>query len=378
MHFFLVLMHINQVIKYFEEWAPKGVAWENDNIGLQVGNPENRVTNIMLSLELNEKVLEQAIKKNCNLIITHHPFIFNPIKNLNFSNNSKAKLIEKLIQRKISLYSAHTNLDFTKGGVSFELAKKLGLKNIQFLVNQEGNQYKLVVYVPLDNVDEVSNAIFKAGGGIIGEYSKCSTQTIVDGTFEGSGDSLPAIGKKNSLEKVTEVRLEVLVNSWKLNSIITAMKLVHPYEEPAFDVLMLKNKNVNFGAGAIGELNTSMNTKEFLSHTLNSLKANTLKFTPGKNSKINKVAVCGGSCSDLISKAIASKADAFITADIKYHTFQDAENNILLVDAGHYETEIHVLNPIKLRLDKFLRKDKFKVKIFKYSGSTNPVKFYNN
>ena len=141
-------MHINQVIKYFEEWAPKGVAWENDNIGLQVGNPKNKVTNIMLSLELDEKVLEQAIKKNCNLIITHHPFIFNPIKNLNFSNNRKAKLIERLIQKKISLYSAHTNLDFTKGGVSFELAKKLGLKNIQFLVNQESNQYKLVVSVP--------------------------------------------------------------------------------------------------------------------------------------------------------------------------------------------------------------------------------------
>ena len=370
-------MHIHEVIKYFEEWAPKGVAWENDNIGLQVGNPENRVTNIMLSLELDEKVLEQAIKKNCNLIITHHPFIFNPIKNLNFSNNSKAKLIEKLIQRKILLYSAHTNLDFTKGGVSFELAKKLGLENIRFLVNQEGNQYKLVVYVPLDNVDEVSDAIFKAGGGIIGEYSKCSTQTIVDGTFEGSGDSNPTKGKKNKFEQVTEVRIEVLVNSWELNSVITAMKSVHPYEEPAYDVLILKNKNVNYGAGAIGELTTSMNSKEFLTHARKSLKADALKYTLGKSSKIKKVAVCGGSCSDLISNAIASKADAFITADIKYHTFQDSENNILLIDAGHYETEVHVLNPIKLRLDKFMKKGKSKVKVFKYSGSTNPIKFYN-
>ena len=377
MHFFLVLMHINQVIKYFEEWAPKGVAWENDNIGLQVGNPENRVANIMLSLELDEKVLEQAIKKNCNLIITHHPFIFTPIKNLNFSNNRKAKLIEKLIQEKISLYSAHTNLDFTKGGVSFELAKKLGMKNIQFLVNQESNQYKLVVYVPLDNVDEVSDAIFKAGGGIIGEYSKCSTQNIVDGTFEGSSASNPVIGKQNNFEVVTEVRLEVLVNSWKLNSIIDAMKSVHPYEEPAFDVLMLKNKNVNYGAGAIGELSTTMNTKEFLSHTRKSLKADALKYTLGNSSKIKRVAVCGGTCSELISNAIASKADAFITADIKYHTFQDAEKSILLIDAGHYETEVHVLNPIKSHLDKFIKEEKSKVKIFKYSGSTNPVKFYN-
>jgi len=370
-------MHIDQVIKYFEEWAPKGVAWKDDNIGLQVGNPENRVSNVMLSLELDEKVLEQAIKKNCNLIITHHPFIFNPIKNLNFSNNKKAQLIEKLIQEKISLYSAHTNLDFTKGGVSFELAKKLGLKDIQFLVNQEGNQYKLVVYVPLDNVAEVSDAIFNAGGGIIGEYTKCSTQTIIDGTFEGSRLANPAKGTKNNFEVVTEVRLEILVNSWKLNSIIDAMKSVHPYEEPAYDVLLIKNKNVNYGAGAIGELTTSMNSKDFLSHTRKSLKAEALKFTPGKSSKIKKVAVCGGSCSDLINNAISSKADAFITADIKYHTFQDAENNILLIDAGHYETEVHVLNPIKLRLDKFVRRDKSKVKIFKYSGSTNPIKFYN-
>jgi len=370
-------MHIDQVIKYFEEWAPKGVAWKDDNIGLQVGNPENRVSNVMLSLELDEKVLKQAIKKNCNLIITHHPFIFNPIKNLNFSNNKKAQLIEKLIQEKISLYSAHTNLDFTKGGVSFELAKKLGLKDIQFLVNQEGNQYKLVVYVPLDNVAEVSDAIFNAGGGIIGEYTKCSTQTIIDGTFEGSRLANPAKGTKNNFEVVTEVRLEILVNSWKLNSIIDAMKSVHPYEEPAYDVLLIKNKNVNYGAGAIGELTTSMNSKDFLSHTRKSLKAEALKFTPGKSSKIKKVAVCGGSCSDLINNAISSKADAFITADIKYHTFQDAENNILLIDAGHYETEVHVLNPIKLRLDKFVRRDKSKVKIFKYSGSTNPIKFYN-
>ncbi|MCF6270267.1 MAG: Nif3-like dinuclear metal center hexameric protein [Melioribacteraceae bacterium] len=371
-------MHIHQVIKYFEEWAPKGVAWEKDNIGLQIGNPKNQVTNIMLSLELNKKVFEQAVKKNCNLIITHHPFIFNPIKNLNFSNNPKAELIERLIEEKISIYSAHTNLDFTKGGVSFELAKKLGLKNIQFLENQEGNQFKLVVFVPSGSVDEVSEAIFNAGGGVIGEYSKCSTQNFVDGTFEGSEVSNPTIGKKNIFEKVTEVRLEVLVNSWKLNSIVDEMKSVHPYEEPAFDVFVIKNKNINYGAGAIGELTTPLNSKEFLAHTRKLLKADALKYTLGNSSKIKRVAVCGGACSDLINNAIDSKADAFITADIKYHTFQEAENNIMLIDAGHYETEIHVLNPIKLRLNKFIKEDKSKVKVFKYSGSTNPVKFYNN
>jgi hypothetical protein len=235
-----------------------------------------------------------------------------------------------------------------------------------------------VVYVPLENVDELSNAIFNAGGGIIGEYTKCSSQSIVEGTFEGSDKSNPVIGKRNELERVTEVRLEVLVNSWKLNSIIDVMKLKHPYEEPAYDIFVLKNNNPNYGFGAIGELSNSMNLAEFLSHTAKSLKINGLKYVHGSNSKIKKVAVCGGSCSDLMSAAIAEKADAFITADVKYHTFQDAENKITLIDAGHYETEVPVLNPVKRKLEKFIKDEKSKIKVLKYNGSTNPVKFYNN
>ena len=371
-------MTINKVLTYFEKWAPKGAAWEDDNIGLQVGNPKDLISNVMLSLELDERVLKQALKKNCNLIITHHPFIFTPIKNLNFATNPKSQLIKKLIENNITLYSAHTNLDFTKDGVSFELAKKVGLKNIQFLVNQESNQYKLVVYTPLENVEQVSNAIFNAGGGIIGEYSKCSSQSIVEGTFEGSEKSNLTVGKKRELERVTEVRLEVLVNSWELSSIINVMKSVHPYEEPAYDIFMLKNKNTNYGSGAIGELSASMNLNEFLSHVSKALKVDGLKYVKGNSTKIKKVAVCGGTCSDLMGATIVAKADAFITADVKYHTFQDAENRITLIDAGHYETEVPVLKPVKEKLEKFFKEEKSKIKVFKYQGSTNPVKFYNN
>ncbi len=371
-------MYINEVIKFIEEWAPKGIAWHGDNIGLQVGDPKNKVTNILLALDFNEKVLREAIRKKSNFIITHHPFIFNPITNLNFNTNTKAKLIKELIQNDITLYSAHTNLDYTKDGVSFELAKRIGLQNIQFLEAQESNQYKLVVYVPEKNIQQVSDAIFNAGGGIIGEYSKCSVKNNVKGTFEGSALSNPTIGKPNNFETVNEIRLEVLVNSWKLNSILDAMKLVHPYEEPAYDIFMLKNRNINFGAGAIGELPKSMSVKEFLSYVKTLLKADGLKYTSGKNSKIKRVAVCGGTCSDKMNIAIASNADAFITADVKYHTFQDAENKITLIDAGHYETEVPVLNPLKQRLDKFIKNKKLAHKVFKYSGSTNPIKFYNN
>ena len=370
-------MRINAVIKYLEEWAPRQIAWEKDNIGLQVGNKNDSITNILLSLDFNEKVLNQAIKKNCNLIITHHPYIFTPINSLDFGNDKKAKLIKELIKNEISLYSAHTNLDYTKDGVSFELAKTLGLKDIEFLQPQIGNQNKLAVFAPESHIEKISDAIFKAGGGIIGDYSKCSSQSKVNGTFEGNSETNPTIGVRNNFEKVKEIKLEVLVNSWKLNSIIDAMKKAHPYEEPAYDVFVLKNENVNFGAGAVGNFAKSMTTSDFLKLIKTNLKTDSFRYTIGKKSKIKKVAVCGGSCSDMFELAISQSADAFITADVKFHTFQDAENRIMLIDAGHYETEVPVLNKVQNKLNEFKKKQNSEYKVFKYSGSTNPIKFYN-
>jgi len=370
-------MIIKQITKYLEEWAPKEVAWEKDNVGLQIGDMKNKISNILLALDLDTKVVEQAKRKKCNLIITHHPFIFTPLKKLNFNNNKKARLIKDLILNNISLYSAHTNLDYTKNGVSFELAKRLGLKNIRFLEHQASNQYKLVVFVPEKNIDTVSNAIFNAGGGIIGEYSKCSTKNPVEGTFEGSEKTNPFIGNPNTFETVSEIRLEVLVDSWKLDDVVAAMKYAHPYEEPAFDILVLKNKNLNYGTGAIGELPQKTSEKEFLSIVKTSLKANGIRYSSGKNKGIKRVAVCGGTCSDYTNSAIINNADAFITADVKYHTFQDAEGKIMLVDAGHYETEVHVLLPLKKELENFIKKNNGDIKVFKYSGNGNPVKFFN-
>jgi len=170
----------------------------------------------------------------------------------------------------------------------------------------------------------------------------------------------------------------VLVHSWKIENVIQVMLKAHPYDEPAYDIYVLKNKNLNFGYGAIGELKNEMKVDEFLSHVSKTLKTKSLKFTNGKSSKIKNIAVCGGSCDDLVKSAIAAKADAFITADIKYHTFQDAEDKILLVDAGHYETEIPIINLVKKRIEKFIITKNGSVKVFKFSGSTNPVKIYNN
>jgi dinuclear metal center YbgI/SA1388 family protein len=365
-----------EINKYLEEWAPKSIAWEKDNVGLQVGNPDNKIKNIILSLDLNEEVIDSAIKENCNLIITHHPLLFNPLKNLDFSRDKNARMIEKMIKNNITLYSAHTNLDFTKHGVSYQLAKKLNLKNIKFLKNLNENQLKLSVFIPLTHVDKVAESIYQAGGGMIGEYSNCSFRTTGIGTFKGSDQSNPSIGKKSVVESVEEVKLEVLVDQWKLNQVISSMKNAHPYEEVAYDIFPLQNENVNYGIGAIGELIESMEINQFLEFVSSKLKTTHLRFNKGKKNKIKSVAVCGGSGGELLNEAIEQNADAFVTADLKYHTFQDAEDKILLVDAGHYETEAPILDEIKIRLESFLNENK-KIKVLKFKDSTNPIVFYN-
>lgn len=370
-------MIVSELTKYLEDWAPPGAAWDKDNIGLQVGSDSGKIKNILLALELNYEVLDEALKKNCNLIFTHHPLIFNPLKKIDTQKDSKAQLISQLIKNDITLYSAHTNLDFTKDGVSFELARVLKLKKVKFLKHEESNQYKIVVFVPEENLENLSKSIFDAGGGIIGEYENCSFQLKGEGTFKGSEKSNPTIGKKENFEKVNEVRLEVLVDNWKLNKVISAIIKNHPYEEPAYDVYPLKNKNINYGAGAVGELENEMGLKEFLQHVQKSLKLTNFRYVKGKANRIKKVAVCGGSGSDLLPNAIDANADAFITADIKYHTFQDAENKILFIDAGHYETEIFALNVVEKKIKKYLEeKLEDNIDVFKFSGSTNPIKFY--
>lgn len=369
-------MYCKEVLKYLEEWAPKGIAWEKDNVGLQIGDPDSKIKNIMLSLDLTDQVIDQAAKKNCNLIITHHPIFYRPINKLNFLTDSISKKIEKIIKKNINLYSAHTNLDFTKDGVSFQLAKKIGLNNIRFFQNLSQNQVKLAVFVPNSHLDQVADAIHKAGGGIIGEYSHCSFRTSGTGTFKGSDSANPVLGNAGKLETAREVKLEVIIDEWRLNTVLTAMKRVHPYEEVAYDIFTLKNENVNYGMGAEGELKRSLTLSEFLEFISTKLKADNLRYTPGRKGKIKTVAVCGGSCAELLGYAIGKNIDAFLTADLKYHDFQDAEGKLCVIDAGHYATELPVLDELQKRLKGFLRNSR-QNKVFKFSGTTNPIIFYN-
>jgi dinuclear metal center YbgI/SA1388 family protein len=370
-------MTCGNIIKYIEDWAPKAIAWNRDNVGLQVGSGNRKVNNILLALEVNMKVIEEAVKKNCNLIITHHPLLFNPLKRIEINKSKASAIIEKLIKNDITLFSAHTNLDYTKDGVSFELAKVLKLQDINFLVNLDSNQSKFIVFVPESAVEKVADAIFNSGGGIIGEYSYCSFRTKGEGTFRGSEKTSPALGKKETYEKVNEIKLEVLIDSWKLDKVLSAVRKVHPYEEIAYDIIPLANSNINYGIGAVGNLLKPLNEKEFLKYVAENLNIKSFRYTNGQRKKINRVAVCGGSGSEYIINAIESGADAYITADIKYHAFFDIQGDILLIDAGHYETEIYSLNEMKRRLTKYLNENKG-IKIFKFSGSTNPIIFYNN
>ena len=368
-------MKAELIIKHIEKWAPPGAAWKNDNVGLQIGSGLSEVTNIFLCLELSLAALKQAIKKNCNFIITHHPFIFKSLKRITPDYDEKSAIVAELIKNNMTVYSAHTNLDFTKEGVSFTLANKLGLTRTSFLENESENQLKVVVFVPANTANKVAEAIFEAGGGIIGDYSKCSYSSSGFGTFYGNGSTNPAVGSKEVFEKVDEIRLEVLVDSWNINKVLKAINKAHPYEEPAYDVYPLLNKNVNYGYGVIGELTKSLSEEEFLNLVADKLNTKNIRYCKGSKKKISSVAVCGGSGADLISSALAQKADAYVTADIKYHSYQDAENKMLLIDAGHYETEILVLDTVKSKLETLIKKEK--IKIFKYTGSTNPVRTYN-
>jgi len=366
-----------EIIKNIESWAPKEIAWQKDNVGLQIGDTDRQIKNILLCLDINECVVEEALINKCNLIISHHPFFFSPIKKIDITNDHSARLIQKIIKHDIILYSAHTNLDYTKEGVSYQLAKRLELQNINFLVNLKTNQFKISVFVPEDACEKVADAIFSAGGGVIGNYSRCSFRTKGKGTYKGSGKSRLAIEKKEEYKIVDEVKLEIMVDRWKLNTVLSELKKVHPYEEIAYDVVPLDNQNVNYGIGAVGYLPKDYNQKDFFSFLADKLTVKNFRYTNGKNKMIRKVAVCGGSGSEYFQDAISNNCDAYITADIKYHTFQDAENEILLIDAGHYETEIFSLNEIKKRITLQLNQHKT-TKVYLYSGSTNPVIFYNN
>lgn len=331
-------MYIKEIISEIEKFAPLAYQESYDNCGLLVGDKESKITGVLLSLDCVEDVVEEAIRLKCNLIIAHHPIIFGGLKRLTGSNYVERTVI-KAIQNNIAIYAAHTNMDNVSGGVNAKIAEKLGLTNLKILAPKKQLLKKLVTYVPPTHLEKVRTSLFEAGAGNIGNYDSCSFNISGTGTFRGNEDSNPFIGEKGKLSYEGETRIEVIFEAIHESRILKSLLTNHPYEEVAFDVYPLDNAYHHVGSGMTGEFEKAMPENEFLTLLKRVFNLKTVKHTPLLNKPIKKVSFCGGSGAFLIKNAINSGSDAYISADIKYHEFFEADSKILIADTGHFENE---------------------------------------
>jgi dinuclear metal center YbgI/SA1388 family protein len=331
-------MILKKIIEEIEKFAPTAYQESYDNCGLLTGHKEQEVNGAILCLDCTEAIVEEAIQKKCNLIIAHHPIIFSGLKKLSGENYVERTII-KAIQNNIAIYACHTNLDNVKNGVNKKIADKLGLINTQILSPKKTLLKKLVTFVPTTHLAQVQENLFNAGAGNIGNYDSCSFVLEGIGSFRGNENSNPFIGEKGKLSLEKETRLEVIFETINESHIISTLKQNHPYEEVAYDIYQLENYYQNIGSGMVGELEKPVSEIEFLEHLKTIFKLKLIKHTPLLSKSIKKVALCGGSGSFLLKNAINSKSDIYISSDFKYHEFFDAENQILIADIGHYESE---------------------------------------
>ncbi len=367
-------MRIKDFRKQFEEITPLAIAWKGDTVGLLIGRENDTIQNILIALDVTLDVAKEAVKRKANVIVTHHPLLFHPLKKV-ASDSRIGEIVLYLIEHKINLYAAHTNLDSVQWGVNFALADTLGLKNTKVLSPLKESLSSISVFVPRDYADIVADAMHGAGGGMFSKYDLCSFRGEGVGTFRGMNNAQPFIGNVGTKESVEEIRLEMLVEQWKTTSVISAMLKAHPYEEVAYNIVPLKNTNSEYGLGAIGSLKTPMKQEAFLSLIKRKLGASAVRYS-GKSRLIHHVAVCGGSGAELIGDAVSMQADAMVTSDLKYHTFQDFEQKIVLVDAGHFETEHVVLPILSKKISQIVKQQRHNGKIFITKHRTNPVHIF--
>jgi dinuclear metal center YbgI/SA1388 family protein len=331
-------MKLVEITSLLESFAPLSYQESYDNSGLQVGDEQQDITSALITVDVTDEVLDEAMKKGSNLIITHHPLIFSEIKKITGKSMSE-RLIIKAIRNNICIYAAHTNLDNIKSGVNARICQKLELKNCTILSPVKGALKKLVTFIPPEHAEKVRQAVFGAGAGVIGEYDQCSYNLEGYGTFRGSGNTNPFIGEKGKLNFEKEIRFETIFPENLQSAIIRALLEAHPYEEVAYDIYPLDNMHHETGAGMVGETSVPFDTINFLKRMKKVFNASTVRYSKVVKDKINKVAVCGGSGSFLIREAIHSGADLFITGEMKYHQFFEAEDKIILADIGHFESE---------------------------------------
>jgi dinuclear metal center YbgI/SA1388 family protein len=363
-------MRLKEIITYLDSMIPLSFQEDYDNSGLQVGDPEKEVESAILTLDVTEYVVDEAIENGCDLIISHHPVIFTGIKRLTGKTFTE-KIILKAVQNSIAIYSAHTNLDAISTGVSRKMAEKLNLQSVRVLDPLKNRLLKLVTYIPESHLEVVKEALFSAGAGVIGNYDSCGFAVQGTGSFRGGEQTNPYAGEKGKLHYEKEMRFETVLLSHLKDKVIRALLDTHPYEEVAYDIYSLENNNVNFGFGCIGDLPHEMTEMDFLQIISEVFKNKGLRFSKTSGKNLKKIALCGGSGAFLLNAALYSGADAFVTSDLKYHNYFDAENRILLVDAGHYESEIF---STEILYDLIIKKfPKFAVRFSK--TNTNPINY---
>ncbi len=329
---------VGELIEELNRWVPFMMQESYDNSGVQIGFYDHDISGVIITLDLSHNVLAEAIRVGANVIISHHPLLFKGIKQIH-THNERGRIIIEAIQNHISIISIHTNIDNFKLGVNFDLGRRLGLDNLKVLQPLNGKLKKLVVFVPVQHAENVRFALFNSGCGSIGNYDSCSFNTEGLGSFKGQDSTNPYVGQPNILHFEQEVKIETIVTDWNLEGAIRAMKKAHLYEEVAFDVIPLENDNLLHGAGMVGDLDQELDFFEFLSKVKEVLNIRMIKHSANPKSTVKRVAFCGGSGSFLISSAIKSGADLFITGDLKYHDFTENTSPMVLADAGHWETE---------------------------------------
>ncbi len=363
-------MLLKEIISVFEKAAPFALQESYDNSGLQIGNQDMEVSAALICLDVTNEVLEEALKLKANLIISHHPLIFQGIKSLT-GKNSTEEIIIRAIKSDIAILSIHTNFDSISEGVSYSICKKLDLRRIRVLDPLKNGLLKLVFFVPVSYAEIVREKVFDAGAGEIGNYDQCSFNLSGAGTFRAGEEANPFVGKKSEFHKEEEIRVETVIPVALSSKVVSALIKAHPYEEVAYDLYPILNNNPILGMGMVGELPVEMSEMEFLTLLKATFNSGSIRYTTLLKRKIKKVAVCGGSGSFLLNKAIATGADVFVSGDFKYHQFFEAENKILIADIGHYESEQFT----KELFYELLIKNYPKFALYLSKVNTNPINY---
>ena len=363
-------MQIKDVTDYIEKLAPLSYAEDFDNVGLLIGNYNTKVTGVLVTLDTLEETVNEAIANNCNLIVSFHPIVFSGLKKINGTNYVE-RVVLKAIQNNIAIYATHTALDNVNNGVSAKMCEVLGLQNCKTLIPKKGIIKKLTTYVPIAEAENLRTKLFNAGAGSIGNYENCSFNTEGKGSYKGGDKSNPTVGEKGKLMFEEETCISVTFDSYLEGKILKTLFDFHSYEEVAYEIITLENSNQNIGMGMLGELANPMNEKEFLTFVKKTFKTDCVRHSELLDKPIKKVAVLGGSGSFAIKNAMRLNADAYISADFKYHEFFKAEKRILLTDVGHYESEQFTKN----LLSDYLRKKFSTFAIILSEKSTNPIHY---